>query len=106
MNQNQKILEICGDSDIVFDPMAIGSDPNFVFQNDSNFKTLTLYDLEGNVINVNSWLECANYVNGGWGNSLLESSNLEQWLFFTLFGVFVIYNFGKLVLNRRKTSIK
>ena len=40
MNQNQKILEICGDSDTVFDPMAISNDPNFVFQNDSNFKTI------------------------------------------------------------------
>tara|TARA_B100000902_G_C27187939_1_gene852351 strand:- start:439 stop:762 length:324 start_codon:yes stop_codon:yes gene_type:complete len=46
--------------------VEIGSNPNFVFLNDPNFTTLRLFDLEGNIINVNSWIECAHYVNGGW----------------------------------------
>ena len=33
-----------------------GNDPNFVFENDPLFQTLTLYDPEGNIINVNSCL--------------------------------------------------
>ena len=33
---------------------------------DINFNKLTLFDIEGNVIEVNSWFECAHYVNGGW----------------------------------------
>ena len=45
-----------------------GNDPNFVFENDPLFQTLTLYDPEGNIINVNSWFECAHYVNGGWSS--------------------------------------
>ena len=36
-------------------------------KNDPNFTTLRLFDVEGNIINVNSWIECAHYVNGGWG---------------------------------------
>ena len=50
----------------------IGSNPNFIFENDPLFSTITLYDVDGNVINVNSWVECAHYVNGGW-SSVLET---------------------------------
>ena len=60
------------------------NDPNFVFINDPKFPTLALYDIEGNVINVNSWLECANYVNGGWVNNLDVFINQEKILFFTI----------------------
>ena len=24
--------------------------------------------VDGNIVNVNSWIECAHYVNGGWDN--------------------------------------
>ena len=48
------------------------SDPNFVFENDPNFESLRLFDFDGNVVNVNSWLECANYVNGGWTNNISD----------------------------------
>lgn len=50
----------------------IGSDPNFVFENDPLFSAVTLYDVDGNIINVNSWVECAHYVNGGW-SSIVEN---------------------------------
>ena len=48
----------------------IGSEPNFIFQNDPLFSVVTRYDIEGNVINVNSWVECAHYVNGGWSSTV------------------------------------
>ena len=48
----------------------IGSDPNFIFENDPFFSVVTLYDVDGNVINVNSWIECAHYVNGGWSSAV------------------------------------
>ena len=54
-----------------------GNDPNFVFENDPLFQTLTLYDPEGNIINVNSWFECAHYVNGGW--SSVNVGNMDIW---------------------------
>ena len=37
-----------------------------LFENDPNFNVIRLFDIEGNIINVNSWFECANYVYGGW----------------------------------------
>ena len=75
---------ICGNSDIKPDFEAIGNNPNFVFENDPNFDSVRLFDLEGNIVNVNSWLECANYVNGGWTNYISDFTNGEKYLFFAL----------------------
>ena len=84
MEINQKIIEQCGIKPTNVELIIVGNDPNFVFTNDPNFQTVVLYDLEGNVINVNSWLECANYVNGGWVNNLDVFINEERILFFTI----------------------
>ena len=84
MEINQKIIEQCGIKPTNVELLIVGNDPNFVFANDPNFQTVVLYDIEGNVINVNSWLECANYVNGGWVNNLDVFINEERILFFTI----------------------
>ena len=84
MEINQKIIEQCGIKPTNVELIIVGNDPNFVFTNDPNFQTVVLYDVEGNVINVNSWLECANYVNGGWVNNLDVFINEERILFFTI----------------------
>ena len=76
------IENICGTKPDTQELIEIGSDPNFVFVNDPDFQTLRLFDVEGNVINVNSWIECANYVNGGW---TLNYNNFNGDLFF--FGI-------------------
>lgn len=81
---NKKITQICGPSDITPDFEKIGNDPNFVFKPDSSFTSIQLYNADGESITVNSWLECANYVNGGWVNSIVEDSNLELYFFTTL----------------------
>ena len=84
MEISQKIIEYCGLKPSNVEFVIVGNDPNFVFANDPNFQTVVLYDVEGNVINVNSWLECANYVNGGWVNNLDVFINEERILFFTI----------------------
>ena len=84
MEINQKIIEQCGIKPTNVELIIVGNDPNYVFANDPNFQTVVLYDIEGNVINVNSWLECANYVNGGWVNNLDVFINEERILFFTI----------------------
>jgi hypothetical protein len=61
------IKNLCGINNKDQNLDVIKSDPNFVFQPDSNFQSLNLYDVEGNAVTVNSWLECAHYVSGGWG---------------------------------------
>ena len=68
----EEVLNICGIEPEGFVKIDISSDPNFVFENDPLFSAVTLYDVDGNVINVNSWVECAHYVNGGW-TSVMET---------------------------------
>lgn len=67
MENNLVLIENnCGLKPADQELIEIGSDPNFVFVNDPAFTTLRLFDIDGNIINVNSWIECAHYVNGGW----------------------------------------
>ena len=72
------IESICGEKRGNFNLSDIGNNPNFIFENDPSFPTLTLFYEDGKVINVNSWIECANYVNGGWTNNLLPKVDYEQ----------------------------
>ena len=83
METNLEIIEQnCGNQQENQEFFIVGNDPNFVFENDPNFETLRLFDVEGNIINVNSWFECANYVNGGW--SINYNSFSGDLFFFTL----------------------
>ena len=95
MNENNlEIEENCGQNFNNEQLPDIINDPNFVFNNDPNFATLVLYDLDGNVVNVNSWIECAHYVSGGWSTSL---SNFDGNVFFLIstVGLFSLYLFLK-----------
>ena len=83
METNLEIIEQnCGNQPENQEFFIVGNDPNFVFENDPNFETLRLFDVEGNIINVNSWFECANYVKGGW--SINYNSFSGDLFFFTL----------------------
>ena len=93
------IKKVCGDSEIKFDAESIANNPNFVFTPDESFQNITLYNSEGGVINVNSWLECANYVNGGWFSSISDLINYEKRLFFTLIFVTFVYEFIRKTRN-------
>ena len=99
---NTNIVNICGQSDNTISLESIANDPNFVFTNDPNYETKVLYFSDGSIINVNSWIECANYVNGGWTDYSSDFVNGEQLLFFALCGLIVLgiylhkkYNFLK-----------
>jgi len=87
----RKIKNICGDLGDIKELVGIKNNPNFVFENDPNFETVLLYGVEGNVINVNSWIECANYVNGGWTNSMSGLFNGEQAVFLLTLTLFLFY---------------
>ena len=69
------------------------SDPNFVFENDPLFETIVLYDRDGNIVNVNSWIECAHYVNGGWDTVNYQNFGGDQVIFFGLVITFSFYIF-------------
>lgn len=77
-----KIIAICGNNN-QFDLLDnISNNPNYVFENDPGYETVVLLNESGNIINVNSWIECANYVNGGWFNSNYIETNGEKYLFY------------------------
>ena len=101
MEEKLKLIEQnCGIKPANEKLIEIGSDPNFVFLNDPNFPTLRLFDVEDNIINVNSWIECAHYVSGGW--SVNPATNLSGDVFFLLMiiGITVLYTTFKLSIKR------
>jgi len=78
------IFTICGESEIIPDFEKIKSDPSFVFEADPNYLPITLFNESGSAITVNSWIECANYVNGGWLSGVTNFVNHEKTLFYLL----------------------
>ena len=84
MEITKDIIDSCGEKPESTELVDVGNDPNFIFENDPLFETVILYDTEGNVINVNSWLECAHYVTGGWSNVSTVSIDGNRLIFFGL----------------------
>ena len=103
---NPEIERICGLSDYIPDFEAIGNNPNFVFTNDPNYSVVQLFDSNGSVINVNSWIECANYVNGGWTDNLKAFINYEKYLFLVLLFSTFAYIGGKYLIQIRSKNFK
>lgn len=88
---SEEIFLICGDDGNITDLDKIGNDPNFVFTNDPNFETIVLMNSEGKIINVNSWIECANYVNGGWFSDKIDLINGEKLVLYTTIILLIIH---------------
>ena len=105
MEITQKIIEYCGSKPENLGLTEIGNDPNFVFENDPNFQTVALYDSDGNTIFVNSWLECANYVNGGWVNDLNLFINEERMFFFIIMIFSAIGYFARKYFVKRYSKL-
>ena len=100
-----KIEKTCGTKPENQEFFIVGNDPNYVFENDPNYETLRLFDIEGNVINVNSWFECANYVNGGWVNDLNLFINEERMFFFTIMIFSAIGYFARKYFVKRYSKL-
>jgi len=101
---NLDINNICGESDDKFDLSSIANDPNFVFENDPNFEALLLYNSEGDVISVNSWIECANYVSGGWSSNLISLTNYDELFFYFLLSITFSYFFMRRYFSKKKEN--
>ena len=102
MENNKNIETSCGIKPSDLEDIIIGNDPNFVFTNDPSFPTKVLYDSEGNIVNVNSWIECSHYVKGGWSSNLnISSINEEQIFFIATLLIFVITSSLFLILKKR-----
>ena len=91
----RKIELICGVSDKIPNFEEIDSSSNYIFTPDPDFNPVRLFDFDGNVVFLNSWIECAYYVRGGWTDSVSDFVNGEKILFFAIAGLFVVYTFVK-----------
>ena len=47
------------------------------------------------IVNVNSWIECAHYVNGGWNNINYQNFGGDQTIFIGLLFIFSFYIIAK-----------
>lgn len=64
--QDELVISLCGEYPKDFVDLDIASNPNFVFENDVNYESVQLFDYDSNSVFVNSFIECAHYVKGGW----------------------------------------
>ena len=83
-----------------------GNDPNFIFKQDPTFEIVTLYDADGNIANMNSWFECAHYVNGGWNNIQIINYQGDKFLFFAMLAIAVAGSVLYFLDIRKKYDIK
>ena len=75
---NKEIENNCGLNNTDDTLTDVGNSPDFVFNPDPLYENIILFDLEGNKIIVNSWIECAHYVSGGWSNKLISTLSLQN----------------------------
>lgn len=104
MEENLLIIEeICGLKPSETEFIIIKNDPNFVFTPNPNFGVKVLYDADENIINVSSWLECANYVNGGWSDIIPGTIVWEK----NLMIIYIVITSAFLLFRKfKKTSSK
>ena len=91
-----KIIEICGEYPEDFSKSITSNDPNFVFTPDPLYDPRLVFDNEENYVTVNSFIECENYVSGGWDfipyyqNEIqLQSSLLVFLVIFVISSIFI-----------------
>jgi hypothetical protein len=86
--ENTKIISICGPSPTNFIPVN-PADSTYVFQNDPTFPALNLYDFFGRGATVNSFQECAYYVQEGW--EPFKTTIFDYLQLFTVISVFFLF---------------
>lgn len=82
-SSKEVIVQFCGEYPADFENKNILSDPNFVFENDLSYESIKLFDIDGNAVFVNSFLECQHYVKGGW--DYIPSQRNESFYYNSLF---------------------
>lgn len=84
------VQKFCGEYPSDYTKPDIESNPNFVFENDVNFEAVQLWDIDGNTVFVNSFIECEHYVDGGW-TYLITSMKIDEFTFQLYLGLFVLF---------------
>ena len=109
----QTISLNCGSMPEGFVQEDIANSPDYIFQIDPEFISITLTDLEGNLAIVNSYEECQHYVKGGWINLLADETDetdetdSKNVFFITLSGLILslVYYYNFKEFKKYKISI-
>ena len=99
-----EIEKICGPVPQNYEAINPDSE-NFIFQNDPNFNAINLYDFFGNGATVNSFSECAHYVNGGWEpfkTTIFDIGAIILYIAVGAFSAFKIYKYFQSVFTFEK----
>jgi len=109
--EQETIAINCGEVPEGFIQTEIINNPNYVFINDPNYKSIILSDTDGNVVLVSSYEECQHYVKGGWINtSIVQEEELNSYNVLLVFvgGIFflAIFYFNFIDLKKRNINFK
>ena len=99
-----EIEKICGPVPVNYEAINPDSE-NFIFENDPNFNAINLYDFLGNGATVNSFSECAHYVNGGWEpfkTTIFDIGTIILYIAIGAFTAFKIYKYFQSVFTIEK----
>lgn len=81
-----------------------GNNPNFIFVNDENFDPVKLFDIDGNIVFVNSWVECVHYLQGGWMSDKMTTLQGDKYLSIGLFVICCLTTVAIIYINRKKNE--
>jgi len=81
-----------------------GNNPNFVFENDQSYEAIKLFDIDGNTVFVNSWVECVHYVKGGWLSNEVVNFQGDKYLSLGLFTVCCLITMAIFYRNRNEAT--
>jgi len=84
------VESFCGQYPDGFVKADIASDPNYVFESDSNYDTVQLFNSEGDSVSVNSFIECEHYVTGGWEYTMAQTSEASLQNYLLIFVIVLI----------------
>jgi|TARA_B110000444_G_scaffold57290_1_gene53393 hypothetical protein len=99
---NQNLIEsICGVKPPNIEIIDVGNDPNYVFLKDQSFTPIRLYDIEGNIAIVNSWVECAHYFNGGWTTNFQQIIPGDKYIALITASAIAVYYFFNLYSSNK-----
>ena len=98
------VIRLCGLYPENYEKVEISNDPNFVFTPDPLFPKTQLQDNEGNIVYVNSFIECEHYVMGGWDYDIVVETGYGLQNIF--FGIFTIISFLLAIIYIRKIRKK
>jgi len=99
------IQNSCGEQPLGETYTDPGNNPDFVFVKDPNFEVVTLFDIDGNIVNVNSWSECVHYLQGGWVSNQINNFAGSKYIAVSLTIVSIIVTGFVLYKNKKYNEI-